>query len=200
MTCISRAFAVALVMGSLGQAVQAGAPGRLQTHDAPKALPELAFTDRNGDPVSLAEFRGKTVLLNLWATWCIPCREEMPALDRLQMRLGGNAFQIVALSIDRGGAEVVQRFYAEIGIRNLEIFTDPTGKVARDLAIPGLPVTLLVDAEGRETARAIGPVAWDEPEMVEFIRTQLNANATRASVFPLPIDSATAPLAQPVIN
>ena len=197
---ISRAVAVALVMGSLGQAVEAGAPAPLQVHEAPRALPELAITDRNGDPVTLTEFRGKTVLLNLWATWCVPCREEMPALDRLQARLGGDAFQVVALSIDRGGAEVVQRFYAEIGIRNLEIFTDPTGKVARDLAIPGLPVTLLVDGEGRETARAIGPVAWDEPEILEFIRTQLKPNATRTIRFQVPVVRPAAHLDQSTSN
>jgi len=164
---------MAMALGNIGQAARADLPGRLQVHEVPVALPEVAFQDRSGDPVKLADFRGKTVLLNIWATWCIPCREEMPSLDRLQAQLGGKNFQVVALSIDHGGLKVVRQFYAEIGISHLEIFMDPTAKVAGDLAIVGLPVTLLVSAEGRETARAIGPVPWDDPAIIAFIRKQI---------------------------
>ena len=148
-----------LLMGSIGHAVQADLPPRLRVHDAPLPVPELSFRNREGDAITLSDFRGKSVLLNIWATWCLPCREEMPALDRLQARLGGDSFQVVALSIDRGGAEAVQRFYAETGITRLENFTGSAGRILHDLAIVGLPVTLLVNAEGREIARAIGPVA-----------------------------------------
>lgn len=166
-------IAAALIFGSIGQAAQADLSPRLRVRDAPLAVPDLAFQDRDGLPLTLADFRGKTVLLNIWATWCIPCREEMPALDRLQAGLGGDAFQVVALSIDRGGTQAVQRFYAETGVTHLGIFTGSAGRILHDLVIVGLPLTLLVDAEGREIARAIGPIDWDDPEIIEFIQTRL---------------------------
>src|SRR3970282_1051833 len=96
-------------------------------------IPELAFQRGDGSPATLENFRGKVVLLNIWTTWCIPCRKEMPTLDRLQARLSGPHFEVVALSIDRAGVEVVEKFYAEIGIRNLPIYIDGTGKATRTL-------------------------------------------------------------------
>jgi thiol-disulfide isomerase/thioredoxin len=185
---VPRIIAVALVMGSIGQAVQADLPPRLRVHDAPLAVPNLAFQDRDGLPLTLADFRGRTVLLNIWATWCIPCREEMPALDRLQARLGGDAFQVVALSIDRGGTEAVQRFYAETGVTHLEIFTGSTGRILHDLAVEGPPLTLLVDGEGREIARVIGPIVWDAPEIIEFIETRLKETVGSRPREPRPAD------------
>lgn len=173
---------LALAVGGAGRTVQAGALSRLQVHEAPLPAPELSFRNREGDTIALSDFRGRTVLLNIWATWCLPCREEMPALDRLQARLGGASFQVVALSIDRNGAEAVRRFYDEIGITRLEIFTGSAGRILHDLAIVGLPVTLLVNAEGREIARAIGPVAWDEPEIVEFIEARLGTPLAQSPV------------------
>lgn len=190
-------IAMALVMGGIGRTVQADLPPRLQAHDAPLAVPKLAFQDRDGLPLTLADFRGKTVLLNIWATWCIPCREEMPTLDRLQARLGGDAFQVVALSIDRGGTEAVQRFYTEAGITHLEIFTGSAGRILHDLAVVGPPLTLLVDAEGREVARAIGPIDWDEPEIIEFIETRLKETVGSRPKEPRPADvHSAAQLAQ----
>ena len=196
MTRVLPMIAAALIItGSFAHAAGAES-ARLTLHETPKALPELAFADRHGKPVSLAELRGKTILLNIWATWCLPCRAEMPALDRLQARLGRNDFQVVALSIDRGGAEVVQRFYAEIGIRNLEIFTDSTGKIARDLGIVGVPVTLLLNRDGREIARAIGPVDWDDPKIIELISAQLS-RGPKPALFPVPPDKHSAGSASP---
>ena len=142
-------------------------------HDAPRDLPALRFQDGSGKPLSLAGFRGKLVLLNLWATWCGPCREEMPTLDRLQAELGGPDFEIVALSIDRAGIEVVDAFFAEIGVNNLARYIDESGKVAQQLNALGLPTTLLLDREGREIARHVGPAEWDTPSMVAFFRQQL---------------------------
>ena len=143
-------------------------------HDAPRALPELRFKDGSGKPVSLADFRGKLVLLNLWATWCGPCREEMPTLDRLQGTLGGPDFAVVALSIDRAGIGVVDTFYAEISAENLDRYIDESGRVAQQLNALGLPTTLLLDREGREIARHVGPAEWDTPAMLGFFRQQLS--------------------------
>ena len=143
------------------------APGR------PLPLPELRFTDGAGRPRTLVEFRGKGLLLNLWATWCVPCREEMPALDRLQARLGGPAFEVLALSIDRQGMPPVAAFYQELGLRALGVYVDPSASAPRALRSLGIPTTLLIDPEGREVGRAHGAKAWDAPEVVREIERRL---------------------------
>jgi thiol-disulfide isomerase/thioredoxin len=142
---------------------------------APKALPELRFVDATGRALSLADFRGKVVLLNIWATWCAPCREEMPALDRLQAQLGGERFQVVALSVDVQGAPIARRFYDEVGIKALRLYVDPTAKAAFTLDAPGLPATLLVDRSGREVGRHLGAVKWDAADVVEQLRGAIAA-------------------------
>jgi thiol-disulfide isomerase/thioredoxin len=109
------------------------------------------------------------VLLNVWATWCPPCREEMPSLDRLQKSLGGPGFEVVALSIDAGGAPVVERFYKEIGIASLAIYVDSSMRAASQLAALGVPTTLLIDREGRELGRHAGPAQWDSAEALRVI-------------------------------
>ena len=158
-------------------ATSAPAPGtsELSVFDQPRALPEIRFADEEGHDLTLADFRGRVVLLNLWATWCVPCRKEMPALDRLQARLGGDEFLVIPLSIDRGGVAAVKRFYQEIGIERLGIYVDPSGRGSRGLAIPGLPTTLLIDRQGREVARKMGAAEWDGPEMVSLIRRTIEA-------------------------
>ena len=164
----------------LATQVVAAAPPNFVIHDAPKPLPELAFTDGTGAARTLAEFKGKVVLLNVWATWCIPCRKEMPTLDRLQAKLGGPGFEVVALSIDRGGIARVKEFYTEIGISNLAIYVDTSGRAASEFGIFGLPGTLLLDREGREIGRLIGPAEWDSPEMMTFLKPII-APATKSS-------------------
>jgi thiol-disulfide isomerase/thioredoxin len=150
-------------------------------HESPKPVPTIAFEDERGRHRSLADFRGKVVLLNIWATWCVPCRKEMPALDRLEGTLGGQTFEIVALSIDRGGMDVVRKFFAEIGIHNLAMYLDTSGKAARELGAVGLPTTLLIDRDGRETGRLIGPAEWDAPEMVGLVRCIISRDDARES-------------------
>ena len=142
---------------------------------SPKAIPELRFVDATGRPRTLADFRGKVVLLNVWATWCEPCREEMPALDRLQARLGGDRFQVIALSVDQQGAAIARKFYDEFAIKALPLYIDPTAKAAFVLGAPGLPVTLLVDRNGREVGRHLGAVKWDAPEVVERLQRAMTA-------------------------
>jgi thiol-disulfide isomerase/thioredoxin len=141
----------------------------------PKPIPELRFVDGAGRALTLGDFRGKVVLLNIWATWCAPCREEMPALDRLQAQLGGERFQVVALSVDLQGAPIARKFYGEVGIKALPLYVDPTAKAAFVLDAAGLPATLLVDRAGREVGRHLGPVKWDSPEVVSELRRAIAA-------------------------
>jgi len=136
----------------------------------PEPLPEFAFLDGAGAERSLADWRGRVVLLNLWATWCAPCRKEMPALDRLQQALGSERFEVVALSVDRGGAEASRKFLDQIDVKALGLYIDPTTKATSHLKAVGLPVTLLIDAEGREIGRLTGPAEWDSEDAKRLIR------------------------------
>lgn len=152
-------------------------------HARPQAMPALAFNDEQGRLTGLADFSGRVVLLNIWATWCAPCREEMPTLDRLQAALGGPAFEVVALSIDSGGLGVVQAFFKQIGIRHLRPYLDTQGH-AMSLGATGVPLTLLIDAQGRELGRKLGPARWDAPSAIELIRTHLPRPGQRRSQNP----------------
>ncbi len=141
--------------------------------DPPRPLPELRFVDGEGRPLTLADFRGKVILLNIWATWCIPCLREMPTLDRLQAKLGGPRFEVVVLSIDIGGIPVVEKFYRALKLDSLGIYVDKTLRVKRDLGIVGIPTTLLIDRQGREIGRYSGPAEWDSKEAMKAIRRYL---------------------------
>jgi thiol-disulfide isomerase/thioredoxin len=163
--------AVAMVAVASSQFAAAQAPLKsFVMHDAPKPIAAIAFEDGQGRSRSLADFKGKVVLLNIWATWCVPCRKEMPALDRLQGVLGGSDFEVVPLSIDRGGRETVRTFFSEIGVRNLAMYIDVSGQALRSLGVIGLPTTLVVDRAGQEIGRIIGPAEWDSPEIADVLR------------------------------
>ena len=142
-------------------------------HDAPRPVVDIAFVNQAGTSQNLSAFRGKFVLLNIWATWCAPCRREMPTLDRLQAQLGGPDFEVVALSIDRVGPNAVKAFYDEIGVRHLARYLDRSGKSQRDLGVFGIPTTLLINREGREIGRLVGPAEWDAPTMITFLRDRI---------------------------
>src|SRR6516164_8153551 len=149
----------------------------LSVFDRSRDLPEIHFADDQGHDLTLGDFRGRVVLLNVWATWCVPCRKEMPTLDRLQARLGGKDFLVIALSIDRDGAVPVKRFYQELKLEKMGIYDDPSGKGSRALAIPGVPTTLLIDRQGREVARKMGPAEWDGAEMVSLVERTIHAQS-----------------------
>lgn len=167
-------LAVALLAGTAGVAIYEwkGVPESTRSGSA-KKLPDLRFVDGAGAPRSLADFRGRVILLNLWATWCVPCRDEMPALDRLQEALGGPQFEVVALSLDQGGIADVKRFYEQLKLRALKIYVDSNGDALGKLGSVGIPLTLLVDGEGREVWRVVGPREWDQPAEVDRIRGHL---------------------------
>ena len=140
---------------------------------APQPLPAFTFTDASGGPKSIADWKGKVVLLNLWATWCIPCRKEMPALDRLQKELGSDTFEVVAMSVDRGGVPASQKFLDEIKVANLKLYAESTSKSVGLLRAPGLPTTILIDKEGREIGRLSGPAEWDGADAKRLIQSVL---------------------------
>jgi thiol-disulfide isomerase/thioredoxin len=141
--------------------------------EIPRPLPPLSFVNGEGAAITLSDFRGRIVLLNVWATWCVPCRKEMPALDRLQAKIGGSDFAVVPLSIDHRGRDVVERFYRELGLKSLGIYLDQSGDAAYLLDADGMPTTLLIDREGRELGRVIGVPEWDGSEMMSRIRGYL---------------------------
>lgn len=141
--------------------------GRLVRYREPKVIPDLAFAAADGRLHHLSEWRGKIVLLNLWATWCAPCKTEMPSLDRLKARLGGEEFAVLALSTDRGGTKETAAFFAASAIKHLDVYNDPTGQAMTQLRATGLPLTVILDKDGREIARLLGPSDWDRAETIE---------------------------------
>jgi thiol-disulfide isomerase/thioredoxin len=145
-------------------------PKNFVMHDVSKPMAAINFDDGQGRSRSLTDFKGKVVVLNIWATWCGPCRAEMPALDRLQAALGGRDFEVVPISIDRGGIDLVKKFYAEINVRNLAMYVDTSGQVVRILSAMGVPTTLVIDRAGNEVGRIVGPAEWDAPEVAEYLK------------------------------
>jgi thiol-disulfide isomerase/thioredoxin len=143
----------------------------------PVAVPNLAFKDADGVQKTLADWRGKTVLLNLWATWCVPCREEMPALDALQDKLGGPDFQVVAVNIDTRDPDKPLAWLKTAGVTKLGYYADPSAKVFQDLKAAGkafgMPTTLLVGPDGCEIAALAGPAEWAGDDAQKLIRAAL---------------------------
>ena len=145
-------------------------PKNFVLHDKPAPVAQIAFDDAEGHAHKLQDFSGKVLVLNVWATWCVPCRTEMPTLDRLQGNMGSADFEVVPVSIDRGGIETVRKFYGEIGVHNLAMYADSSGQVLRQVGALGLPTTLLVDRSGHEIGRVIGPAEWDSAEVMQFLK------------------------------
>ncbi len=132
--------------------------------------PEISFLDGEGEELTLADFRGRVVVLNLWATWCAPCRREMPSLENLQAAFDEEDLVVVALSQDRGDArDKIDAFYDEIGVDGLRVYRDPEARTARDLRAPGLPTTIVFDRRGREVGRVLGDAEWDGEEALELL-------------------------------
>jgi len=143
----------------------------------PLRLPDLAFRDGSGSERHLAEWRGRTVLLNLWATWCIPCRKEMPALDELQAKLGGPPFEVLSINIDTRDADKPRNWLKEVGITRLGYYADASAKVFQDLKLVGraigMPTTVLVDPAGCEIGTIAGPAEWASEDALKLVRAAL---------------------------
>ena len=150
-----------------------GEIGALTIESQPKPLPELGFDTPEGTKAALANFRGRTVLLNLWATWCLPCRQEMPALDRLQGIYGSNDFAVVAVNIDTARLDRPKAFLHEIGVKNLNLYTDNTAAVFQTLKqagkVLGLPTTILIGKDGCEIGTMAGPAQWDSEDALALL-------------------------------
>jgi thiol-disulfide isomerase/thioredoxin len=144
---------------------------------SPLRLPDFAFQDAAGKPLTLANWRGRTVLLNLWATWCVPCRKEMPALDALEQRLGGPGFEVVAINIDTRDPDKPKAWLKDVGIAKLGYYADPAAKTFQDLKAAGrafgMPTTLIVDPQGCEIGTIAGPAEWASDDAVKLIQATL---------------------------
>ena len=144
---------------------------------APLRLPDLAFEDASGQPKKLSDWRGRTVLVNLWATWCVPCRKEMPALESLQTRLGGANFEVVAVNIDTRDSEKPKNFLKAASLTRLGYFSDKNAKAFQDLKAIGralgMPTSVLVDDQGCEIATIAGPAEWGSDDAIKLIKAAL---------------------------
>jgi thiol-disulfide isomerase/thioredoxin len=143
---------------------------KLVLHGEPRAVAQEAFRDAAGGEHRLGDWRGRVVLVNFWATWCAPCRHEMPALDRLQAALGGERFTVLTIATGRNALPAIERFFAETGVKNLPVLLDPRSALARASGVVGLPATILIDAGGREIGRMLGEAAWDSPSAIALLR------------------------------
>jgi thiol-disulfide isomerase/thioredoxin len=151
---------------------------------SPLKIPDLAFEDAAGKKLTLASFRGRTVLLNLWATWCVPCRKEMPTLDALEGELGSSRFQVVAVNIDTRDPDKPKKFLKDIGVNKLAYYADPSAKAFQDLKSIGrafgMPTTLLVDPHGCEIGTIAGPAEWASKDAVKLIEAALGGEKQSA--------------------
>ena len=151
-----------------------GEVAALTVAEKPLRVPELAFQGADGRQVGLKDWRGRFVLLNLWATWCVPCRKEMPALDALERQLGGQDFQVVAVNIDTRDPGKAKAWLKDVGINRLAYYADPQAKVFQDLKgvgrAFGMPTTLLIDPQGCEIANLAGPAEWASDDAVKFVQ------------------------------
>lgn len=150
---------------------------KLKWHEEPQVAPSTAFQDGTGADVTLADFAGKVVVVNLWATWCAPCIHEMPTLDALQADLGGDQLHVIALSQDREGERVARPFVEKNGWSNLDLYVSDGTTFAREAKVRGLPTTLIIAPDGHEVARLEGTAEWDAPD-IKAVLTELMAPAS----------------------
>ncbi|MGA9599572.1 MAG: TlpA disulfide reductase family protein [Methylocystis sp.] len=147
----------------------------------PEPFATLSFSGPDGAPLDVAAFKGKTLLLNIWAAWCVPCRAEMPALDRLQQQLGSPSFEVVAINVDTSHLEKPRALLAELNIGALKFYSDPKADVffrlRQEGGLTGLPTTFLIDPKGCEIGRMSGPAAWDSADAVKLIKSALGQEA-----------------------
>jgi thiol-disulfide isomerase/thioredoxin len=169
------AAAVAAKMDPLAR----GQVAAFNVNPAPQPLAPISFQTSDGAKTSLADFKGKTVLLNLWATWCIPCRKEMPALNQLQADLGGKDFEVVAVNIDQQGPERVERFLADAGIDKLHRYADPSTGILQSLKneglAQGLPTSVIIDKQGCRLGAMAGPAEWSSEEAKALVKAAIGS-------------------------
>lgn len=160
---------VPAVEGQVSKALASGAMTAFVVKSERKPVPEISFAAETGAATSLSAWKGRVVLVNLWATWCAPCRKEMPSLAALQSEMGGSDFEVVAISVDRKGLEVSGQFLKEVGATALKLYADPSTETLSKFQAVGLPASILIDRQGREIGRLLGPAEWNSPEAKALI-------------------------------
>lgn len=155
------------------EAAREGTMKKLFFHSAPRAVSDAVFTDAEGAEFTLADWQGKHVVLNFWATWCAPCRKEMPALDQLQAELGSDDFEVVTIATGVNPLPAITKFFAEETVTNLPVLLDPKMSVSRGMAVLGLPVTVILNPEGQEIARMQGDAEWASDSAFNVLRALL---------------------------
>jgi thiol-disulfide isomerase/thioredoxin len=183
------ALALSLLLGLTGlvaeEEVGAAEPPKLGEFipvSPPQAAPPLSFDDPRGNTVSLADFAGKLVVLNLWATWCAPCLREMPSLDRMQARLGEDVL-VLAISEDRGGNKVVEPFIDKLGLKSVKFYLDPKNGAERAFKVQGLPTSFVIDRQGNVLGRVEGAAEWDSPKLLDILKSFLARDQTIKASF-----------------
>ncbi|MCA0962845.1 TlpA disulfide reductase family protein [Salipiger bermudensis] len=151
----------ALADPSAAEALRDGDMKKLNFHSEAKPSGTAAFETFGGEPLALSDWQGKWVLVNFWATWCAPCRKEMPALAALQDALGGERFEVVTIATGRNPPPAMEAFFEEIGVDSLPLHRDPGSALAREMGVLGLPITVILNPEGEEVARLRGDADWD---------------------------------------
>ncbi|WP_224824890.1 TlpA disulfide reductase family protein [Cognatishimia sp. MH4019] len=176
----SLALYTALAFGAIAahadpalEALREGDMKKLTFHSDPQVVPSTAFVDASDAELSLEAYRGKYVVLNFWATWCAPCRHEMPMLSNLQTEFQSDTFEVVTIATGRNSLTGMRKFFDEISVDNLPLYRDPRQKLAREMAVLGLPITVILDPEGREIARLIGDAEWDSDSAKAIIAALL---------------------------
>jgi thiol-disulfide isomerase/thioredoxin len=155
------------------EALRVGDMKKLNLHSAPKPVSDVPFLTEDGSEMDLQAYQGKTILVNFWATWCAPCRKEMPSLAALQDEFGGDDFAVVTIATGRNPPPAMKKFFAEAGVTNLPLHRDPKQALARQMAVLGLPVTMVLNERGEEIGRLIGDADWHSDEARAMIAALL---------------------------
>lgn len=159
------------------EALRDGTMKKLNFHTAPKPAIEGSFLDAGGTSHDMAELRGDVIVLNFWATWCAPCRKEMPMLSELQTELGGDSFEVVTLATGRNALPAMKKFFDEIGVDNLPLHRDPKSAIAREMGVFGLPITVILDPDGQEIARLQGDAHWNSDSAKAILTTLISGGS-----------------------
>jgi len=156
--------------------MRAGDMRKLAFHSVAKDPVVVSFVDKDGVKMDISAFKGKVILLNFWATWCAPCRKEMPMLEALEKELGGDDFAVVTMATGRNPVPMIEAFFAKINVTALPILRDPKQAYARRMAVLGLPMTMILDRQGREVARLRGDAEWDSADAMAILRAVIAAD------------------------
>lgn len=160
---------IALVSVTACNRKESVSPGKQAVPAENQPAPEIVVNGMNGSPLKLSDLKGKVVLLNFWATWCPPCREEIPSMIKLNKIMAGKQFQMVAVSIDEGGRPSIESFFQTTGFSDLPAYTDPDSRAAKAYGITGVPETFIINKNGIIVKKVIGPLAWDSPDVTAFL-------------------------------